>query len=283
MKFVFVFVTACALLAAPSTVGLGCARADTPNGKINGTAFVHSAQSALDVVRNASVALPEAVTHGPAYLGPWRNMPKTPGEPVPVVVFLHGSSGLSLNAIGEWQKWLASFGIASVAPDSFALPDRVTYTSPIANAMYARIHALRASEIPMVAAALKDMTWVDQSRIVLAGASEGGPAVARYDGREFAARIIYAWSCEDNYFVETHGTRVVPDQPVLNVISAVDPFFSRTNDWLGNANATGNCAAALGEAKRATIVLLPQAPHTLMNLPQARAVTRSFLEDALKR
>ena len=29
----------------------------------------------------------------------------------PVVVFLHGSSGLGLKAIGEWQLWLADLGI----------------------------------------------------------------------------------------------------------------------------------------------------------------------------
>ncbi|MFI4999192.1 MAG: alpha/beta hydrolase [Reyranellales bacterium] len=271
------------LVASMAMTDLAMAQADTPKGEIKGTAFVHSAQSAKDVMLNASVGLPEAVTHGPAYFGPWKDMPRTAGDPVPVVVFLHGSSGLSLKAIGEWQKWLSSLGIASVAPDSFALADRVTYTSPIAKDIYERIHALRSSEIPLAAAALKGAAWADQSRIVLAGASEGGPAVARNDGSEFAARIIYAWSCEDNYFVDAHGTRVIVEQPVLNVISATDPFFSRSNAWLGNTSANGHCAAALREAKHATVVLVPQAPHTLINLPQARAVTRSFLEDALKR
>jgi dienelactone hydrolase len=271
------------LVVSIAMTDLATAQADTPKGEIKGTAFVHTAQSAKDVVLNASVALPETVTHGPAYFGTWKDMPQSSGDPVPVVVFLHGSSGLSLKAIGEWQKWLSSLGIASVAPDSFALPDRVTYTSPIAKDIYERIHALRGSEIPLAATALKGAAWADQSRIVLAGASEAGPAVARYDGREFAARIIYAWSCEDNYFVDSHGTRITAEQPILNVISATDPFFSRSNAWLGNPNANGHCAAALREAKHATIVLVPQAPHTLMNLPQARAVTRSFLEDAFKR
>jgi hypothetical protein len=55
---------------------------------------------------------------------------------VPVVVFLHGSSGLGLKAIGEWQQWLATLGVASIAPDSFALPDRLTYTSPVGKDVY---------------------------------------------------------------------------------------------------------------------------------------------------
>jgi len=62
-----------------------------------------------------------------------------------VVVFLHGSSGLSLKVIAEWQAWLAGSGLASVAPDSFAPPDRLTYTAPIDKDAYEKIHALRQS------------------------------------------------------------------------------------------------------------------------------------------
>jgi hypothetical protein len=67
-----------------------------------------------------------------------------------------------------------------------------------------------------------------------ARSSEGATAVARYNEREFAARIVFAWSCEDNDFVEVHGTRVIAEQPILNVIGAVDPFFPPANPWLGN-------------------------------------------------
>ena len=66
--------------------------------------------------------------------------------------------------------------------------------------------------------------------------------VARNADSAFAARLIYSWSCEDNYFVEAHATQVVADQPVMNVISSVDPFFSPSNGWLGNPAARGNCA-----------------------------------------
>ena len=38
---------------------------------------------------------------------------------------------------------------ATVAPDSFALLDRFTYTSPIGKDIYERIHALRTSEIKL--------------------------------------------------------------------------------------------------------------------------------------
>mgnify|MGYP000905479942 CR=1 FL=1 len=51
---------------------------------------------------------------------------------------------------------------------------------------------------------------------------------------------------------------------------------------LGNASATGHCGAALKANKQASVVLIPGAPHTLMNLPAARHPTEGFLRDVLK-
>jgi hypothetical protein len=272
-----------AALAAAAISGPLQAQSPAPAGETAGSAVVHTAASASAVVENANLALPPGVTGDGPFFGKWRDRPKATRGQVPVVVFLHGSSGLGLAAIEEWQKWLAGIGIASMAPDSFALPDRLTYKSPIGKDVYERIHRLRASEVGLATAALRDATWADRSRIVLAGTSEGATAVAREGSTDFAARLVFSWSCEDNYFVDSHGTQVAADQPVLNVISSVDPFFSPANAWLGNPSARGNCAAALAQSKRAVVVLVPGAPHTLINLPFVRGVTRSFLEVALMR
>ena len=117
--------------------------AQAPQGEIKGDAVVHTAASAQDVIAGAQVALPASVTGGAPYLGPLRGAPKEARQRVPVVVFMHGSSGLALKAIGEWQQWLAGMGIASLAPDSFALPNRLTYKSPVDKATYEKVHALR--------------------------------------------------------------------------------------------------------------------------------------------
>ena len=208
--------------------------------------------------------------------------PTTVRERVAVVVFTHGSSGLGLKAIGEWQQWLAEQGIASVAPDSFALPDRLTYKSPISPDIYERIHALRLSEVSLATQALRQAPWADPQRWVLAGTREGAAAVARYQGQEFLGRIVFSWSCENNYFVRSHGTALPDDKPVLNIISSTDPYFSPANSWLGNPTAAGHCAAALRNNKQASIVLIPGAPHTVLNLPAARHPVAGFLRDVFK-
>jgi dienelactone hydrolase len=253
-----------------------------PSGEIKGDAWVHTPASLAAAVQQADVCLPAAATGGAAYCGKFKDIPKLSGKPVPTLVFLHGSSGLGLKAIGEWQQWLAGLGYASVAPDSFALANHVTYKSPIDKASYEKIHALRSSEIAPALAALKGQTWADPRKLILAGTSEGSVPVARYAGTEFMARILYAWSCEANYFVTEPRNSFEAGKPVLNVISAQDPFFSPTNTWLGNAQAQGHCAAALKDNVQASVLLVPNAPHTLLNLPATRSATAGFLSPFAK-
>jgi dienelactone hydrolase len=254
-----------------------------PAGEVKGTATAHDAASRVALVARAQVALPAGVAGPVPWFGRWSALPVDLRGSVPVVVFLHGSSGLGLKAIEEWQRWLAERGVASVAPDSFALPDRLTYKSPVGKDVYERIHALRASEVAVMRAALETARWADGQRLVLAGTSEGAVSVARHDGSGFAGRLLFAWSCEDNYFVQAHRTAAVPDKPVLNIISSTDPFFSSANAWVGNTSARGHCAEAFAAHKAATMVLIAGAPHTLLNLPAARYAVDGFLRDTVLR
>ncbi len=68
-----------------------------------------------------------------------------------------------------------------------------------------------------------------------------------------------------------------------HAISSTDPFFSPSNAWLGNDRARGHCAAAYAAHTQATIVLIPGAPHTLLNLPAARIATAGFLRQIVQR
>lgn len=253
------------------------AQAPAPTGEIKGEAWMHTKESLAATLDQADVCLPPAATGGKLFFGKFRELPRIQGARVPVVLFLHGSSGLGLKAIGEWQRWICGLGFASVAPDSFALPGRVTYKSPIDKDSYERIHALRASEIAPALQALGNQNWADMGRLVLAGTSEGAVPVARYKGADFMARILFAWSCEPNYFVKAAQNEFEMNKPVLNIISASDPFFSRSNSWLGSTEAVGHCGGALVGNPQASVLLIPNAPHTLLNLPGARNATAGFL------
>jgi len=272
------------ITSAVSAFMLCCsfALAQTPQGEIKAGTLLHTAQSSTGLVKGAQVALPVALVQSGIYVGLLQDAPKMSNVGVPVVLFMHGSSGLGLKAIAEWQRWLASLGVASIAPDSFALKDRMTYASPIDKTTYEKVHALRAAEIEITLQALAQMPWVDTAKIVLAGTSEGAVPVARYQGKDFAGRIMFAWSCEDNYFVTAHATAIPDDQPTLNIISSTDPYFSPANTWLGNTQAIGHCGAALKNNKKASIVLIPGGPHTVLTFPQAKGPVESFLKELFR-
>lgn len=269
------WITQRALAAALAWVG--AAQGQVAQGEVKGEAWVHTPASLAALVQQANLVLPASATGAAVFVGKFKDAPAQIKAAVPVVLFLHGSSGLTLAAIAEWQGWLASQGVASIAPDSFALSGRVTYKSPVEIASYERIHALRGAEIAPTLAAIKAASWADAQRVVLAGSSEGAVAVARHAGAGFVAKMIFAWSCEANYFVQAPRNAFVAEQPVLNIISNTDPFFSRHNAWLGAVDAQGHCGAALKGLPNAAVLLLPDAPHTLFNLPAARHAVAGFL------
>ncbi len=252
-------------------------------GQTKGSAWAHTSKSAARVIDDAMVSLPAGVNGFPnvSWLR-WREMPRGAGRRVPVVILLHGSAGVRVGAIEEWQRWLATLGVASVVPDSFALPDRLTYTSPVDKEVYERVHTLRASEIDIALKAVRAASWADPQRVVLAGTSEGAVAVARHAGEGFAGRMVLSWSCEDNYFVRDDRTALAPQVPVLNIISASDPFFTAANPFIGSSRAVGHCGPALAKHPRATVVILPGAPHTVLGVPGAKHAVEGFLRDTLR-
>lgn len=270
-------------LLAMSAASPLAAFAAAPIGKISGTAVVHTKESMERAMAAGWLVLPASVAGGTVYEGELSKAPAAKGKTA-AVLFVHGSGGINPE-IKKFQKWLAeTLGIASFTPDSFQLPDRMTYSSPIPKADYEKIHALRASELTAAVAHLTQEPWFD-GRFVIAGTSEGAVAVARYHRAASApqerGRIIFSWSCEDNYHVESPKNDIPEDLPVLNVMSATDKYFSKANSYLGNDAALGHCGSALAKNKAASIVLIPGAPHTLMNLPQVREAVEGFLKDRL--
>lgn len=264
-------------LAAPAM------SADVPQGTIKGKAWVQTDRTMAEAMAQSWTVLPASVTGDKTYEGTNIRAPETKGK-APAVIFVHGSGGINPQ-IKAFQKRLADeLGIASFTADSFQLPDRMTYTSPIDPMDYEKIHALRASELTAAVEFLTKQPWFN-GRFVIAGTSEGAVAVARYvraaAAPTEAGRIIFSWSCENNYHVVQHKTRIPDNMPVLNIMSSKDKYFSQANPYLGNQEAIGNCSKALQGNPNARIVLIKDAPHTLMNEPEAREAEDKFLKDVL--
>jgi len=253
--------------------------ADKP-GEAKGTTLEPSPDNLALTWANANLVLPAVLAGGRRWEGRAEDAPDVIGI-APLVVVMHGSSGVT-PAVKEFQTWLADeLGAASVAPDSLAIPDRLTYTSPVDVETYERVHTLRLAELDNALKASRDWSWVDRLRVVLAGTSEGAVAVGRYVGKDAAARLIYSWSCEDNYFVRTPRLGIGPKEPVFNAISARDPYFSAANPWNKDRAVTGSCAAALKDDPRAEVMVIDADVHTILNRSDVRERSAQFLRGVL--
>lgn len=246
-----------------------------------GTSLEASPANLALTLEKAQVVLPARAAGQEIWRGHRADLPGKITGQWPVAVVMHGSSGIAA-FITEYQLWLArELGVASVAPDSMAIPDRLTYKSPVSVEIYERVHALRAAELAHALDALRKLPWADQKHILLIGTSEGSVPVARSADPQVAARIVYAWSCEKNYFVAEPRTAMPPTVPVLNAIAGSDPYFSGENPWNRDYAVTGSCAAAMRGFSQAAVYMPVLKKHTIINEPDVRDVTAAFIRRVL--
>lgn len=247
-------------------------------GKLTGSVREHTPETLARTWNEALLVLPQgkrtkAVMTTPSQVG-------DVSERYPVVLFSHGSSGIT-PAIREFALWLAeALDVATVIPDSTKTADRLTYTSPVAQDAYEAIHAMRSAELRYASEKLVSAAWFD-GRYVVAGTSEGGVAAARFRapaGRQSeVGKMIFSWSCEPNYFVAAPDNAFEKNEPVLSVMSLNDKYFGVGNAYLDNPKAYGYPHEALKDNAHAALVLLPEAPHTLLNLVQTHGAVAAFL------
>ncbi len=252
----------------------GTAVSQTTEGRV----LEPSAQN-LDLTwKKANIAMPGKFGSGAVWMGPISDLVGLkPADKVPVVIFMHGSSGIA-QFVKDYQKWLANeLGLISIAPDSMAIPDRLTYKSPIDKITYERVHDLRLAELKNALSEVQKLDWVDPDKIIIIGTSEGAVPVARLESTATLARVIYAWSCEANYFVEAPKTAIPQKTPVLSMIAAKDPFFSPENTWSKNQLIRGTCSQALKDHEAATVVTLSTDKHTIINFKETQDITKVFL------
>lgn len=200
-----------------------------------------------------------------------------PGVRFPTVLFLHGCDGLAgLNPL----RAIARRGFAVVAPDSFARrfrpPQCDTVTQTGGKNLY--VYDFRAAEITYALQRMRRLPWVDQRRLFLVGHSEGGLAAAHYRGDAFRARVIAEWTCHGAPVVA--GLSAPPDEPVLAVVRANDPWYRRA----GGRGQGGDCGTFFGPRPRSRSIVLRQGQlHDVMSDAEGIGPILEFLSEEAKR
>ena len=183
-----------------------------------------------------------------------------------VVVFLHGCSGPNPDAVKNFLR----LGYVVVEPNSMARANRIADCA--GNSDKRDIMGLRFEEAEYAASMLKQFSWTDQKKLVLAGFSEGGAAAALYPGDEFGARIIMGWTCNAPY-AWWQGIRGPADSPILAIVGSEDPYYK-------NTVLAGSCSVE-GRADSQS-VMIKGAFHNVLTDWETWPLVKDFLEKAIQ-
>lgn len=189
---------------------------------------------------------------------------------LPVVVFLHGCSGLH----GGYRvdiSFLRDLGYAVVAPDSFSRafkPKSCDWRSKSAGS-HPGVVGFRLAEAAYAVERVRRFPWVDPDRIVLMGQSEGGLTTANYIGDDVAARVILGWTCQIPW-PPLWGVKGEQEIPVLSVVSDGDRWFDR---WF----LRGHCGEDMDGFADARSVVIEGRTHHVLRQEAAREAVATFL------
>jgi len=221
----------------------------------------------------ASVALPGAATGRRPIFGRWRDrnvqaaVNSIPaGTKVPAIVYLHGCDGISVEEESARITYMEA-GYAIFFPDSFARIGRRANCSPDSHRAGAEpeAHAYRIEEIAYARQQLRQLPWIDQSRVFAIGFSEGGMALAGYEGDDFARIVITGWHCDG--IGRYKGLRTPKDIPVLAIIGADDPWYT--------AKKGRHCGQYFGDRKHSRSIVLAHNGHAIMNSENLENASRA--------
>jgi dienelactone hydrolase len=182
----------------------------------------------------------------------------------PVVVFMHGCGGPAV------PNAFFALGAIIVAPNSFAGGQKCNPND--ANAMLALLKS-RGQDINFASKQLRESSYADPDKLILAGFSQGGQITAIYPGNEFKARVMIAWTCTHK---NPNYNGVKGSGPILAVLGTSDEYFPKVG-------ISGNCdsvAAARGGASKS--VQIKGGGHEILDHAQTKAAVAAFLPEVLK-
>jgi len=182
----------------------------------------------------------------------------------PVVVFLHGCRG------PRKPSAFLEVGAIVVAPDSFSTGLGCTTN----RAKLSEVVAARHIDVAYAASRIVAAPWADKTRLVLAGYSNGGQTTATYPGSEFKARVLIAWTCNNQHDATQNGVR--GSGPVLAVIATTYGLYKR----LGIVGDCGEAVKDRGPASRS--ILIDSSSHDVLDHAITREAVAQFIPAVLR-
>jgi len=219
-----------------------------------------------------SAAWEKRVTFTPELENPLRasEIPFTTKQ-YPVVIFMHGCTGIEDHAEIQWGKYLRDLGFIVVMPDSLARRDRHRSCDGATASYFGTqtTHRLRQQEIDYAYEMVSNSNWAQKKNIFLMGHSEGGIAAARTKRGDFQGIIISGWTCTSKYqgYAGIYSPETVP---VLSILWKQDRWFP-----LGT-HSHGTCEVSLEGRPGSQHITLDGFDHNTFVSPIARDAVKNF-------
>ena len=204
-------------------------------------------------------------------------------KPHPVVVYLHGCTGIVDWHDAGWSKALAQEGAIVIVLDSFSRPGRLSNCDPnrkTASNAFPRAHEYRQQEIAYAFEQLQKTPWADTRNLFLMGHSEGGTAVAIYPRPGFRGHIISGWTCTMRGNPMLDGIRSREEIPILAIAANRD-------EWrVGNRVTEGKCSDRVkpfffSKGYNLKQVDLDGTTHATLRYPEAPPAVVKFIKELL--
>lgn len=197
-------------------------------------------------------------------------------KPLPVVIYLHGCTGIKPDHDTRWGSFIKELGYIAVLPDSMARPGRKRNCDPRTKrgGAFPQANTMRMEEIRYALEQVKKSAWADTNNVFLMGHSEGGQAAARNTLADFRGIIISGWTCTDSARPGFDGIFAPLETPILTLEWDHDA-------WREGTPQQGSCANKFGERKKARQVLFSGTEHSTYDQRGARDAVAQFLKENL--
>lgn len=191
----------------------------------------------------------------------------------PVVLYLHGCTGIVNWHDHDWGVTLSQNGFIVIMPDSMARAGRIPNCDPVSKTggLFLRAHDYRQQEITYALEQIQKSHWADKNRIFLIGHSEGGTAVARSEHKGTRGNVILAWTCAwrgDRFMAGIHSPKNVP---VLAIAAKKD-------EWRVGKITEGRCADN-ANGRKVTQIDLDGSVHATTKYPESKPAVLNFLKN----